>query len=811
VATENIRDFIIRTLLRDEGGEKGLDRLLAKATALTAKSYTMTVAVATKEAEKAIKSVEKATKAAGEIDTSKATKGIKEQDKALGGMNDKLRAMADQSKKAGDTVGSFFQKLDAGKLIVAGAAAGMVAYAKSALQVAEAQRLNIAMIRDQLGSQAGGVLNFISKGDQGFGTSSLTRGNLAGYMAMTGYRDQSVIQKNIKNAERIMSSTFGQSLAGFGITDEKGLLQTLSNPLDENSDIGRIVKSKMPEFFKAGTLQTEKLKVQREKSFAYQSDEVVEAEARRRLASKALERIGEQVEPDTDSYRVGMRDLTRSFEKLNEGIGNAIRPAATIIMGFTTAVVKLLALVPEVPALIAVVLGLGTAFAVLPTILGLVTGGITALTASLLANPIGLAIVAIVALAVVLSSLESRFQVFSKAWDHFAKSEIGKDLINGLNSLLASFGILGEGDYFSGVGKAIETVSGYVAGLFDQVDALYKLWKSGDIGGALKGGIGLAIKLSPMGLVAGFAEALLPSKRVQDMILYVLQKMKDLWDGFTNWLRDIHGAIVDKLAPLVKIYEYLKQIVDKFTGGGQKPLTEDAKWKLVDWVKSLDDSKGRDKYDFGNATILAAIEEAQTGKPMRPEGANEKKYNDMVDALRNKLANPNAGDKDVSPLGAASGNPFYNPAYTNDIKGPGGLDIRTKPSDQIKGSADVEGGLQLYGRMAYDYIFRNKNAVGGEVQRSGLAWVDEGEPIVPAEVARSSVLINSLKDIAAGGSGGGNITVQIGDIHVAPTGGADGYSIARQIREGLEKELSSFEFKSKVEAAVGRANRAYIA
>ena len=42
-----------------------------------------------------------------------------------------------------------------------------------------------------------------------------------------------------------------------------------------------------------------------------------------------------------------------------------------------------------------------------------------------------------------------------------------------------------------------------------------------------------------------------------------------------------------------------------------------------------------------------------------------------------------------------------------------------------------------------------KNALGGEVTKSGLAIVDEGEPIVPAEVARSSNLIDLLSTLAS--------------------------------------------------------------
>jgi hypothetical protein len=53
MAYENVRDFIVRTLFKDEAG-KGLDDLLAKAVALTEKSYSMTMNVATAQVEQTV-------------------------------------------------------------------------------------------------------------------------------------------------------------------------------------------------------------------------------------------------------------------------------------------------------------------------------------------------------------------------------------------------------------------------------------------------------------------------------------------------------------------------------------------------------------------------------------------------------------------------------------------------------------------------------------------------------------------------------------------------------------------------------------
>ena len=68
-----------------------------------------------------------------------------------------------------------------------------------------------------------------------------------------------------------------------------------------------------------------------------------------------------------------------------------------MILGLATNVPKLLEKVPEIPTLIAAVLGLPKAFSTLGVVLPLVTGGITSMSVALLASPIGLTIAAIVA------------------------------------------------------------------------------------------------------------------------------------------------------------------------------------------------------------------------------------------------------------------------------------------------------------------------------------------------------------------------------------------------------------------------------
>lgn len=846
--SDAVRDFLVRTILQDDAG-KGLDALIAKATSLTEKAYTMTVQVATKEAEKAVASLEKAATKASKVDSSKATKGHKDQAEAAKGLADKLKTLTEQSEKAGDTASSFFQKLDAGRLVVAGAAAGMIAYAKSALQTAEAQRLNIDMIKDQLGAQTS-LTSFIAQGGQTSGTSKQGRGDLMALMAMTGYKDESEMKKAAENAEKIMSSTFGQQLAKFGVNNEEELLKVLSGPMDENSDIGRVVKSKVPEMFKAGTLATEKIKVQGESKFAFQSDAVVEAEARRRLASKALEKIGGGVEKDKDSYRVAAKDFSTTFSDLSQSIGDTVRPAALMITQLMTSIMKLVNIAPEIPILITVVLGLGVAFSTLGSVLPPVTSGITKMSASLLANPIGLAVIAVVALVVILGSLEKRFGLVTKAWEKFSNSEIGKDIIATVKSILDYFGLLGEGDFLGGLGAGIMKVAGYIGNLFDQFDAIYTMVKGGDIAGALKGGLALALKISPVGMTASFVEALRPGKRVQDMILYVLQKMKDLWDGFTRWLSDIWEVVEKLLAPILKLKDYLQGVYEKMFGGEGKSgsaLTAAVSEEIKKNPKFASLSEAQQEYLARTASGEKYWKNDETGKyqygatspgegwrDYTAEGSTQISAGEAIGISSSLIAEAKAiADNLKNPKGVLNGGVSASGAASSAVSGAKesleedtaerakktqeNLDkgmAGTAAADWSVATPFVAGAKALYsgGKSLYDYL--TVNDVGGEVTKSGIAFVDEGEPIVPAEVARSSTLINSLRDIASSGgpsSTGGPASLQIGEVHVHVDGGqgADAYSIAREIKAALEKELDDFTFGQKVERAVHRMNRAY--
>ncbi len=812
MAYENVRDFIVRTLFKDEASA-GLDNLLAKAAAVAEKAYTMQVNVATAQAEKAIKSVEAATKAASNIDTAKATRGLKEQDRVTGGLNETMKTFAEQSMKASTGIGSFFSKLDAGRLIAASSAAGIAYFAKHVVEVYENVKLYTDLIQAKVGT-ATGLMSFIESGGAESGTSRLGRAAATGYLTMTGWAggDQTQIETLAASAEKIMRRTQeGQYLKTLGIADETALLKVLSEQIDPTSDLGKTLAPLAPEIFQQGALEREKMLVMREPKYAniintQYGQSVAEQEARRRIAARAIESISEKASPRTDTFNLAMEDMNESIRNLRENVGKYIEPSVVTITKFIDSITDLVAKSPEVTIFAAALAAVGT-------VLPIVALGVKALTAAMMANPIGLAITAVALLAVGLIALEYKFGIFTKAWEHFAQSEIGKDLIAGFNELLKSLGLVEGTDFMSGLGAGIEFITSRVATLYDMLDAVYKMAKGGDILGAMRGGMEVALRITPIGMALAITEGMMPQKRVQDLILWVLQKANDTWAGFIRWLQDIYDGIRGLLDPLVGIYNTVKGLYDKYFGNITKTPEETRKRLIEALNKNIATQNERSTPEQKEWLARYAMgEENPMGMTAHEAGVSTH----QVEAAREEYEKLMSGQSTAKPLISTPAAIQEADKKINEIAREG-----QEKADEAIANRDFLGfmanqysmGAQVIGAMGgglLDWITGGKKyATGGEVTKSGLAWVDEGEPIVPAEVARDSNLIDLLRGASEGG-GSGDINVYLGGITVQAGAGADGYSLGRQIREALDRELSSFEFKNRVEQTVHRATRGYI-
>jgi len=441
---------------------------------------------------------------------------------------------------------------------------------------------------------------------------------------------------------------------------------------------------------------------------------------------------------------VGMRPeeiLTKRFTATTRAMGDAVLPPLLAIMNMF---VKLSDIVGKIPGLggalgwAAVLTGIAAAgltvisvmaglIGPLGMVIGLIKGAHLAtvaftaaqwlLNVALTANPVGVVIVAIVALIGVLYLLEKKFGIVTKAWNA---------LKAGMSSLGGAFKDAG------GMGVLKIAVDAMVANnpmlkiLLFQVDFLKKIWLGGETLNKIMGG---AMTIwQQIGRIISWAGAL-------------LSRLLEAFDG-------------------------LKERIENFFGAGNEeqkaPLTPTEEQEMVDWAKDLRKAGGSKVFDFGRESGIyeLALKEARTGVPQElpnMQAGGKEEYDRLVNTYRNRLANPSAGLGDVAPEGSTS-NPFYNPTYTNAITGPGGIEVRTKPADEITGSADVEGGLQMYGRVLWDRLPSMDS--GGSIIGSGALIGHGGEQIDNASVVADGDTTLARINRAFTTSGqGGSITV----------------------------------------------------
>ena len=157
------------------------------------------------------------------------------------------------------------------------------------------------------------------------------------------------------------------------------------------------------------------------------------------------------------------------------------------------------------------------------------------------------------------------------------------------------------------------------------------------------------------------------------------------------------------------------------------------------------DLRGEDwnKFQQENPDLVKYYQRSTTGYYTPNELLNKGIPQDVIDALGNMPENP-------STYVPEPGNPFSNPDFTNQVEGPRGIDLQTKAGEDVHGSADVEGGLQMVGRKTYDAAYRAYNGLfgnepsmdaGGDVVSTGRGLIHEGEQVNPARVVRGSETI----------------------------------------------------------------------
>ncbi len=517
--------------------------------------------------------------------------------------------------------------------------------------------------------------------------------------------------------------------------------------------------------------------------------------------------------------------------KISEPLGEMFMPASRGLARF----LRLLdgnPVVPKIAAMAIAVTALGGSFIAATKGVAMLKAGIAGLglTANiakfgaLLLNPYAI----LIALAALLLIVAYKTGALTAAREKFSKSAIGTDIISGIQGIADVIGLVVDrfGEWYEASGRSqllsyfmsLVTILGHA---YDFMDKIYSKTKSAT-GNPILAGLA-ALASVPISIYAGGLKSA-TGIDVSEILSGISDRLGSLsrWftsnlpigiDKITGFLSKLFSVINWIVNPFVRLFDMIKTLFEKITGfleekfgvadGGK--LDESAIAEDIEWAKSQRYDTGKRKFDVSDDTLRAARIEAETGEaqPHAPM-YKESDYDRIVNSFKNRLASPSEGAGDVAPEEGAAGNPFYNPRFTNQIDLPLGLELRTKPIDEIRGPWDVESPFQAVGRTAWDWLFGDKKiegaASGGDLRSDGLLRVHKDETVVPASLTRSSVLNSLLKDVSTVGKSGETII----NVYSSPKNDFSGMKIASDIDiEKLFKEIDA-----RVEAGSVKAIRA---
>ena len=425
---------------------------------------------------------------------------------------------------------------------------------------------------------------------------------------------------------------------------------------------------------------------------------------------------------------VGMRPeeiLTKRFTATTRAMGDAVLPPLLAIMNMF---VKLSDIVGKIPGLggalgwAAVLAGIAAAgltvisvlaglVGPLGMVIGLIKGAhlaTMALTAAqwllniaLTANPIGVAVVAIVALIGVLYLLEKRFGVVTKAWNA---------LKSGMSSLGGAFKDAG------GMGVLKIAVDTLVASnpmlkiLLFQVDFLKKIWLGGETLNKIMGGA-----------------------------MTIWQQLGQ----FFSWLQNGLNGILATLTTL-------KDSMTEKMGGALEKLglgttgSSNNKENIIRDLKSMSFDDGTKVFHFSDEVLGMIAEEALTGKPQQyPNMAEPDKLARARNTAKNMVDYPDTAENAKTAIAIGLIDNPINPLPTKEEKKAWGRGEWTGG-----GSGEMKNGIWV-----------PSMASGGSIIGSGGIMGHSGEEISSASaVVGAKTTLERMSEAAEGGQVG-SITV----------------------------------------------------
>ena len=205
----------------------------------------------------------------------------------------------------------------------------------------------------------------------------------------------------------------------------------------------------------------------------------------------------------------------------------------------------------------------------------------------------------------------------------------------------------------------------------------------------------------------------------------VKTSISNLIDNFTTTITDL----INKFTTFVSdIKTSISNLIPSWLGGGTTGSLGEQ--EVVNLVKGMKFDDGSSKFNFSDEVLHSAYNEAATGIPQdHPNLTDPGKYDKLVakiaDVIRNPSLYQNIGSYDA----------------TNAMLIAKSSGIVSGPIFSAEESKAFESNLK-WANEGY--------AKGGFVEKTGMALVHEGEPIIPAEVANSSRLQTILENIAYG-------------------------------------------------------------
>lgn len=456
-------------------------------------------------------------------------------------------------------------------------------------------------------------------------------------------------------------------------------------------------------------------------------------------------------------------------------------------------------LLPHIVALTVAVAVLGGAFVVVTKGLAALKVGVAGLglTANiakfgaLLLNPYAI-LIAIVAILVVLAI---KTGALSAAWEKFSKSAIGKDVLSGIQSISDTIGLVVDkfGEWYEATGRSqLLTYFGYLVTLlgnaFDFMDKIYSLTK-GTTGNPLLAGI-VALASTPIALYAGGLKSATGidateilsgiSDRIGSLSRWFTSNLPIGIDKITGFLGKLFNILSWIVNPFIRLFDMIKTLFEKVTGfleekfglgdGGKTDKLDEATMaEDIKWAKSQRFSDTNEKkYRMSDETMEAAWTEAATGKSQPHANlTNQDVYDKLVGAFKSRFMTrdlENVMDEAIPPTtqearqwdlgewtregnGSMVGGRWVPSEPIEGSTGLGGNAFANSGIDLSKGSTEDKGILGSIIDWA-DKI--TGAATGGDIKSDGLIKVHQDESIIPATIARNSVLNDLLRDVSTG-------------------------------------------------------------